>query len=208
MKNTFSPFILILFAIFFGCSSNDQPHTPDYFPLKIGNTWTFDVVKFDTTGAETTYTETQTIDHHRTADTLAWFVMFIQTDTGGVDSILYRKDQYALWCGFTFRFGFITAFLPLRIAPLNPEVGQQWTDTVRNAGVYTYAEVFEKSNQNVPAGSFSTCACKLDVKLISDNSTIYKAKYWFADGVGPVKIDMVEVGEDSTVYQLRSYTIQ
>lgn len=203
--------VLTLFVsllIFVGCSNEESPvHTPDYFPLSIGNTWTFDVSEFDTTGAETTYVETHTIDH-KTSDTLGWYVMFIQTDTSGVDSILYRKDQYALWAGFTFRTGFIVVFLPVRVAPLEPEVGQQWSDTVRNAGIYTNAEVFEKSDQNVPAGNFSTYACKLDVKLIGDNSSLYRVKYWFADNIGPVRIDMVEVGKDSTVYSLRNYSIQ
>ncbi len=207
MRRAFWAFVaLAAFAALLGCSKEEggggEEVEHDYFPLALGNSWTFSVYSVDTAGAETTYTQTQTIDHVTTYDSLDWFVMLTPTSDTTYDSAYYRKDDY---------FVYVTYFLEgipleLMVSPVDPEVGATWScsDTAAFFVVEASGEVECQEDVTVPAGTFS---CFRELLVVE--SSVYGAtiRTWLADGVGPVRIVSVS-DEDSTDMQLVDYSTQ
>lgn len=170
----------------------------DYFPLAIGNYWTFDVHWSDTVGSTDTYTQTQTIDDTVQIDSEIWFVMYNTSSDSSVDSIYYRKGTDYLYGGY-YMYG---AFFAFPAAPLAPEIGMEWDDVeTLLVDITIHGEVEGYETITVPSGTYD---CYRELLTVESSIYNFSLRSWFADGVGPIRIVNIEVA-DSTDMQLQEY---
>ena len=174
--------------------------TVNYFPLAVGNSWTFQVTKTDTSGS-TEYSETQSINCITTMDSQDWFVMYTTTSDSSLDSIYYRKGSEYLYGGYVF----LDAFLGFPAAPIKPEIGDEW-ETIDTLGIFEVSivgEVVSFDTLTVPAGEYECYQASLiiDAGVISMDMI-----YWFSNGVGPVRIMQID-DADTTDRMLESYSL-
>ena len=193
--------LLMLLGFYSGCSKTNTPtHQPDYFPLAVGNSWTFQVTKTDSTGGDSTYIEVQTIDHTTTYDSLQWFVVLKTTETD-TDSTYYRKGDYFLEAVFFYQGTILNDIVA--VSPLEPSVGFAWQDTVN---IEVEGEILEQTTVEVPAGTFECFKEHLVVSALGGLIQMEIFNY-LADGVGPIKVVYVS-DEDTTEMELMEYSIQ
>ena len=172
----------------------------DYFPLAVGNSWTFEVHWSDTAGSTDTYTQTQSIDDTTEMESLLWYIMFNESSDSTVDTVYYRKGTDYLYAGYVY-YG---AFLSFPAAPVVPEVGMEWDDAeTLLVEVNIHGEVEAYETITVPAGTFD---CYCEYITVESSITNLNLRTWVADGVGPVRI--VNIGEaDSTDMVLVEYSL-
>jgi len=204
MKNAFLLMTAVLFVgmIIVGCGNddNEDTHTPDYFPMAVGNSWTFQVFERDSFGHDTTYTQTQSLNHTATKDSFEWYVMDGDSIT---DSIYYRKDAYFLYAGYFFEISGIFNFVPILAAPLTPEVGFSQADTAQLGmfSIYSNVVVEAKETITVPRGTYE---CYRELLTIESSLLTLTMRSWFADTIGPIRLITLSSG-DSTDMTLESY---
>jgi len=191
-----------VFLLLVGCSKESGPSEsqPDYFPLQLGNQWTFTVTKPDSAGEDSTYTEIQTVDHITEYDSLEWFVVVKTTGTD-TDSTYYRKGDYFLEAIFFYQGSILDDIIA--VSPLEPSVGFVWSDTVN---IEVEGEVVAETTITVPAGTFDCFEEHLLVSALGGLVQMEITNY-LADGVGPVKIVYVSSG-DTTDMELTEYSLQ
>ncbi len=172
----------------------------DYFPLAVGNYWTFSVNWSDTAGSTDAYTQTQSIDDTVEIDSLLWFVMYNTSSDSSVDSIYYRKGTDYLYGGH-YMYG---AFFAFPAAPLNPEIGMEWDDVeTLLVDITVHGEVEAYETITVPSGTYD---CYRELLTVESSIYNFSLRTWFADGVGPVRIVDIETA-DSTDMQLQDYSL-
>lgn len=194
--------IVTAFLLLAGCSKESGPSEsqPDYFPLQLGNQWTFTVTKPDSAGTDSTYTEIQTVDHTTQYDSLEWFVVVKTTETD-TDSTYYRRGDYFLEAIFFYQGRILEDIIA--VSPLEPSVGFVWSDTVN---IEVEGEVVAETTITVPAGTFDCFEEHLLVSALGGLVRLEITNY-LADGVGPVKIVYVSSG-DTTDMELTEYSLQ
>ncbi|MCD6595392.1 hypothetical protein J7L68_06940 [bacterium] len=205
MKIFYFVSLIILIAIglvfFAGCSKDNTPaETPDYFPLALGNSWTFEVIAPDSAGNDSFYTEVQTVDHTTTHDSLDWYVVLAVTDSS-TDSSYYRKSEYFLESIFFYNGSILDDIIA--VSPLDPSVGFTWSDTVN---ITVDGEVEAQEEITVPAGTFQCYREKIEVNALGGLISMTICN-WLADGVGPARILYIMNG-DTTDMKLTSYSVQ
>ncbi len=184
-----------------GCSKDDNSTgPPDYFPLTLGNSWTFEVTEKDTAGQDSVYTQIQTVDHTTTFDSEEWFVIVATTDSD-TDSTYYRKGEFFLEAIFFYQGSLLDDIIA--VSPLEPSVGFSWGDTVN---IEVNGVVEDSEEITVPAGTFQCYRERLQISALGGmiEMQIYN---WLSDGVGPVRIMYVS-GEDTTDMKMVSYSVQ
>ena len=208
MKRNYSAIIiafLVFGAVFFyGCSKENNPtEAPDYFPLALGNSWTFEVTAPDSAGNDSIYTEVQTVDHTTTYDSLDWFVVLSVTDSS-TDSSYYRKSDYFLESIFFYNGSILNNIIA--VSPIEPSVGFTWNDTNDTVNTTVYGEVEAQEEITVPAGTFQCYRERIEVNALGGLISIIIYN-WLSDGVGPARIMYIS-GEDTTDMKLTSYSVQ
>ncbi len=201
MRRVWLLFVFVAPIILGGCTHDDTgPAERDYFPLQLGNSWTFQVVKPDSAGNDSVYTEIQTVDHTTIRDSLEWFVV-LKTTATDTDSTYYRKGDYFLEAMFFYQGSILDDIIA--VSPLEPSVGFSWEDTV---DIQTSGEVLAETTVVVPAGTFD---CFEEHLVISALGGLIRMEIfnYLADGVGPVKVVYVSSG-DTTRMELTDYEIQ
>ena len=186
-------------------SSSSPTSTDAYFPLAVGNEWTYSVSQSFGNQADTAYQETWTvagidstwyrIDRSRSA----WSSYLRYEEGALVEGHLRFHDQYtvlpsALHEGASWHngWGCILTFVPVFAA---------------KAQIYLYEVVDAAAHVSVPAGVFAN-ALRVRIRLL-ETMDAPERDVWYAPGVGVVKERLwspADVGE-MMIRELESYSM-
>ena len=176
------------------CLCPEIPSTPEYFPLSVGDNWTyFRGSSVDSFWIDSTWTDADTtffVESGRIVDGPSYFNTFYAVyGDGSVWTLLYDLE------GFEYAM----------ILPGEPGVGQEWVrpdrDTIRIAADTTIS---------IPAGTFECLkVVRWHHASEPDDPGAYQEAY-YAPGVGPVMYRESEgfAPQDAEVErELRSYSV-
>ena len=211
--------IKLLFAIAFllsaflivGCSKDENPsdnnEDANYFPLTIGNSWTFLVYETDTAGTDT-FVEVQSIVNDTiVADSSLWYVMHSTVEDSITDSSYYRKDTVY---GYLYvRYFYSSVALDVIASKLNPQVNDDWEqyDTIMGIiYVHIYGKVEAREDITVPAGVFDCFKERLDIQISGAMRDTVVMNNWLSNNVGPVRIFQTSA-TDTTDMKLQAYSV-
>jgi hypothetical protein len=180
---------------------NISHYIPNYFPLAVGNSWTFLVHIKNSVGGDSTYNETQSLSRSVIRGTEEWYVMLLQNDTLITDSVYYIKTTLFVRAGYVYS----SVFVPVDISPVYPAVGVEWNqDTLLSPLLHLQYEGDVETYQliSVPEGMHQ---CFKEVVSVT-NPIVRQLIYWVADSVGPVIVIDIN-GADTTTMELQSYIV-
>jgi hypothetical protein len=192
-------FLLTLSAI----AQKSEAPAPDYFPLRVGDSWTY-----RSTGGDTQYSVKVASEEKQADGTIRYLVEKLAgakvltwfSKAGG--SVVMHLERYPEHEGLEMKYEPAKPFLK------NPLVaGSQWGWTGQDV---TQTEL-EEDNQvtgpedvTVPAGKFR--AMKVVTRVAGTSSPMIKTT-WYADGVGLVK-STSEGGQIKYGFELTDYSFK
>ena len=179
--------ILILEPAAFGRKEKESKGPADYFPLRVGDSWTY-----RNTADESQYTLKVLAEEPQSGGVTRYQVelragaivlkLFSKTD----EWVLLHVERYPEHEGLEAKYE-----PPKNYLPNPPKPGFKWSWQGRD---YTQTEVTEKSEVTgfetvtVPAGKFR--ALKV-VSEVAGGAAVMTKTYWYAEGVGLVKTTTV-----------------
>ena len=162
----------------------------DYFPLVVGRQW-----NYASDGPQDDYrlkvTGTRTVNGRQTfiLDDISEF--YLRGDPCIYAPVYYTNDAQGLRChGHDTTGGLRTIRPPVVLLPAHFDIGTV-TRMSGKVGDFDYTTTINIESEtfiNVPLGRFRTIEVSIEtVEHLSFNYD-YKGKYWFAEGLGPVRI--------------------
>ena len=201
---TFSPIALAIFLLTLGAAAQKSPApSPDYFPLRVGDSWTYRNTgggapfSFKVLGEEKQPDGTIRYEVEKLAGAK---VLTVYSKAGGW--VYMHLERYPEHEGLEMKYE------PARQYLKNPLVaGSQWGWTGKD---YTNTELEEDSQVTgpeevtVPAGKFQ--AMKVVTKVAGATAPLTRTN-WYADGVGLVK-STSEAGQIKYGWELIDYSFK
>lgn len=173
-----------------------KEQNPNYYPVEVGNTWTY---KVTANGNEATITTT--IAKHEIIDGVK--LSRLECEGIAVTEHLIQTDKGV----FRHRLNGGEIDPPFNLLPYPAKVGSKWKGNfiaMNEKGDFK-GEILAEETIDVPAGKFKTVRIRI---VLNQNDKNISTEYWFAKDVGFVKQRMV-IGEDLTiVLELEKYAIQ
>lgn len=160
-------------------AGDDLPET-EYYPLKIGNTWTYRV------GKEDGYTgETKVVRHEKGKEAL---VAVLESTKDGV--VIKTEKISVTKTGISRSVSTLLGEQSIQLLKLPPKQGDSWKSEIG----FTSTVAFEAVE--VPAGKFKD-AVIVTSKMTSPRGLI-ESRWWFVSGTGVVKQE-TKVGKDEPI---------
>jgi len=191
MKSVYLAAILVLLSLVFNCSENTS--MPDYFPMKVNNTWEYagEMAKMQVT------------EEARTNDKIDYHVVYF--DSLGIpiwEERHSRIDGSLYWTSFTPQSVFIPEIRfnpPLPSSPLSDRLGDKKViesvetrldSTTETIPITVEYEVESIESKELPCGLFPDCVkMRMTISYAEDVEKPYMAGtsyIWYARGIGPV----------------------
>ncbi|HPG41089.1 MAG TPA: hypothetical protein PLP19_17525 [bacterium] len=191
MKSVYLAAILFLLTLVFSCSENTN--MPDYFPMKVNNTWKYagEMAKMQVT------------EETRTNDKIDYHVVYF--DSLGIpiwEERHSRIDGRLYWTSFTPQSVFIPEIRfnpPLPSSPLSDRLGDKKViesvetrldSTTETVPITVEYEVESIETVELPCGLFPDCVkMRMTISYTEDVEKPYMAGtsyIWYARGIGPV----------------------
>ncbi len=188
MKTQFALSMIVVLAVFppITQGGEGQKKTLDYYPLKVGTSWTFRV--------QAQGQNLEIVNRVAKRENINGMELVkIETLTGGrvVASEHLRSTERGV---FRYRFNNLEISPPLQLIkyPIKKK-GETWKQTIKMGSQEVTVNV--KSNMEkvkVPAGQYRTVSVELGMTIMGKTIT---TKYWFAPGVGVVKQEANVAGQ-------------
>jgi len=163
----------------------------DYFPLQVGNRWTYSPSYGDKGDRVDTIVGTETVNG---TFTYIWNRQEAPDDNYNEKRWYAKDDSYVKFYRIWGNEGLDPPFNPIspwRVFKLNPIVGDTWISEA-DFGAFdfktTYYVESTTDDVTVPAGTFSNCVRVRELnEMTLGNQTEYEyEKHWYAPSVGPV----------------------
>lgn len=183
---------------------------PDYWPMKVGNTWTI-AVDYDgkTTPQVLTVVKSTPVAGHATEASIDYAV-----DGATSQTEVYRADKRGLFRVHSGKdaAGTITPPLPVIRYPVVFGSSWTWTGTFTNGDTKTKAEatLSENGPETVitSTGNFMAMRVHLELTIFAEDGEkgFVTNDYWFAPGVGMVK-QAFEQGDKKVSGTMSAYSL-
>ena len=181
------------FLILSTASAQDEK-SPNYYPLEVGNAWTYRV----TAAGKDSSVTTRIAKHEKSGD-----VILAKHESPGVAPTEYLAQTAKGVFRHRLNNAELTPPFPILLYPA--KVGDKWKGAFtieKEAGKHTFeAEVMSEETVDVPAGKFK--ALVVNVKLSGGGQAI-EANYWFAKDGGLVK-QSIPVGGATVTLELEKF---
>jgi uncharacterized protein DUF3108 len=198
--------LLILLAL--GCvvGQKQKEPPPDYFPLRVGDWWSYQSTTAD--GKQSEFTM-KVLSEEKQADGSALYQMEIKS-AFPIHEWYSKPAGWVLWHreAYTANDSMKVAFEPARQYlknPLTPAATWSWKGKgMMGVDIDESSRVSGPEPVEVPAGKFQ--AMKVESK-VNQGGTLVTKTYWYANWVGLVK-SMTDTGSVKSTTQLVDYSFK
>jgi hypothetical protein len=199
--------LLILLVLACAAGQKQKEPPPDYFPLRVGDSWKYQSTTAD--GKQSEFTM-KVLSDEKQADGSAQYLVEIQSTFKPIHEWYSKPTGWVLWHreAYTSNESMKVTFEPVRQYLKNPlTTGASWSwkgkgmmgVDIDESNQVTSAEAVE-----VPAGKFQ--AMKVESKVNQGGTPVTKT-YWYANWVGLVK-SMTDTGSAKSTTVLLDYSFK
>lgn len=201
-------FILIFFLSGMSKIVAAETAGADYYPLKQGDKWTYDVWRVDGKGKK--FTQEVTVPGTDKYDNQNYIILKQKDHRGTVRSFCLKDATGVYWkkIGASKSFtpeasSIFNPPIPILIFPLKAGYKWDWEGTLKiafiNKKIKMHCEVVAGEEIEVPAGKFK--CLKIHIHQVR-NEEVSDEYGWYAPGVGQVKYIGKELGKELLSYSV------
>lgn len=200
--------IAVLAIIFMMSSCKDKEElTVDYFPLKVGNSWTYDVYQID--GDNETYGST--IIKNIIGTTIIGEHEFFEIEITSSTGTTGRPNEFIRYDDSGYYLNEEGEYLIYLEGELNEVVSSRVEEILDGEILFEYSKVAENEEVSVPGGTFDCVKYQLkwtQTNLGYDWDSKYN-DYYYTNGIGLVKYYESYASTSMLVeYRLKDYNIE
>jgi hypothetical protein len=199
--------VLMSLTLLAGMAQKTQPPPPDYFPLRVGDSWKYRSTTADGKQSEFTI---KVLSDEKQSDTTSRYLVETLTTFQPIHDWYSKPNGWVLMHRIAYpkNEALKADYQPVKQYLKNPlSVGSAWEwkgTGMMGVEIEESSRVTGSELVEVPAGKFQ--AMKVETKVIQGGTPVTKT-YWFANWVGMVK-SMTDTGSVKSTTELLDYSFK